>query len=227
MLVALFVFFALGATAVRAGASTLGAPATITNAGGTPQALGGSTTPFGVALPRGAACNGATGSSGARVYSYLVPTGTDVAHVTFTSSPSIGFGLVNTHADYYGHVATDTRSGRVRPRPTFKWSALVGHGSGAPKVRDLLYSGSSGIWDGGIACADAHGRVTRFWNFRLMFLQSRSDANGFTWCVVPGLPGEAPEVPYAAALPVVGLAVVGGYVAVRRRRAREALHRWV
>jgi hypothetical protein len=218
--VAAFVPLIFGATTIAAGASTLGAPATITNPNGTPRASGGSETVFAVALPQDATCPGLS-HDGFHVYSYLVPAGTDVTSVTFApAGPSTGFGLIDAPtSSYYGPVNTESLTGRILALPTFEWARILGDNGGAPTLTDLLYSGSNGMWDGGLACVDPTGHVTDSWNFQVMLSKSHSDANGFTWCVVPGVPAQAPEVPFALALPLVGLVVVGGFAVARRRRA--------
>ena len=46
------------------------------------------------------------------------------------------------------------------------------------------------------------------------------DPNGFTWSVCTAPPAQLAEAPRALALPLVGVLVAGGFVAVRRRRTR-------
>ena len=219
--VASLVLLAFAATAVGAGASTLVGTATVTTPDGKLLSSGGSAQVFTLELPRGAACRGPR-REGSVVYSYLVPVGTVVTNVTFSSIPSRGFGLVDAPSGkYYARKHTEPSTGRVRSLPNFEWARTFGPNGRAPTKGHLLYSGSSGTWDGGIACVDSTGHVTDSWNVRVMFLANHADANGFSWCVVPGVPSELPETPYAAMLPLVGLVAVAGYVAVRRRRGNH------
>jgi hypothetical protein len=235
---AVFVLVVLGATAVPGGASTLassrrrpaphGATARITTPHGRHRDLFGSRTRFAVGLPHQAACPGPS-SAGFHVYSYLVPAGTDVTSVVFTTHPSAGYGLVDARTkQYYGSVDTRRHTGGIRSRPTFAWAPILGV-NGSLTLSSLLHSGSSGQWDAGLACVDSTGHVTSFWTVHLLFVASHRDPHGFKWCVVPGPPTQAPEVPYALALPLTGVVVAGGFVGFRRRRtrrSREALHPW-
>jgi hypothetical protein len=171
-------------------------------------------------LPQDATCSGPNPAV-AKTYSYVVQSGTDLAGLTFSTIPSAGYGLVNAATgSYFGSENTEAGTGRVLPLPNFEWALVLGANGAAPTKADLLYSGSSGMWDAGIACVDATGHVTDSWNFSAMFSASNSDPNGFVWCAVPSLAHQLPEVPFAAALPIIGVAVIGGYVGIRRRRAR-------
>ena len=88
-------------------------------------------------------------------------------------------------------------------------------------LSDLLYSGTSGVWEAGLVCANSSGHVADYWNTEITFSASGSDANGFTWAAVPGVPTQAPEAPVALMLPVVGVAAA--VFAVMRRRRRQHL----
>ena len=183
-----------------AGASTLGGTATIT-------------------LPAQAACTGDTATGGYHVYSYLVQAGTDVTTVTFQPSPSAGYGILDTTGTYYGPANTAINTGQIIGIPNnFQWSQLTAASGFGLSVSDLLYSGTTGSWTTGLVCANSTGHVTDYWTTPVTFTASNSDANGFTWAAVPGVPTGTPEAPLAILLPLVGVAVVGGAIGINRRR---------
>ncbi len=178
---------------VPAGAATLNGIATIVNpATEAILSSGGSTTPFTVNLPANAACSGDTASDGYHVYSYLVPMGTAVTSVTFINEPSTGYGLVNNVGSYYGAANTAIGTGQIVSIPTnFEWGPLVSRDGVA--LSSLLYtSDTSGIWEGGLVCANSSGVVTDNWNTEITFTASGSDPNGFAWSAVPGPSGSEP-----------------------------------
>ena len=105
-------------------------------------------------------CTGDTATDGYHVFSYLVPQGTSVSGLTFTTHPSEGLGLVNNAGTYYGAVNTALGTGEIVSIPTnLQWGPLVSVDHVA--LSTLLYSGSgataSGVWETGIACADSSG----------------------------------------------------------------------
>jgi hypothetical protein len=92
---------------------------------------GGSETQFTVDLPAQAACSGDTATDGYHVFSYLLPKGTSVQSITFSSSgPSAGLGFADG-SGYYGSANTAPTTGQngpicsasVQPRPA--WTAPV------------------------------------------------------------------------------------------------------
>jgi hypothetical protein len=212
-----------------ASAATLGGTATIADPStNQPLASGSSTTSFTVTLPANAACSGDTATDGYHVYSYLVQKGTPVTGVTFVNFPSTGYGLVDNTGTYYGKANAAITTGQIIGIPNdFQWGPLVTTDGGSLAVSQLLYSGSSGVWEAGLACANSSGTVTDYWNTEVTFTSSSSDPNGFTWAAVPGVPSQTPEVAWAVALPVLGIGVLGAGVAVSRRRAgrRSAIAR--
>jgi hypothetical protein len=220
--------FALGAVAALAvgvqGVGVAGAAvqgtATIANPStGTALPSGGSTTSFTVTLPAQAACPGDTASGGYHVYSYLVHEGADVTAITFNNFPSDGFGFVDNTGTYYGTANTAINTGQIVGIPTnFQWGPLVESAGGALPLSQLLYSGSTGSWEAGLVCANSTNHVTNYWTTPVTFTASGTDANGFTWAAVPGVPSGAPEVPLPILLPILGLAIVGGAFGVSRRR---------
>ncbi len=189
------------ALSAPASASTLNATATIADPStDLPLASGGSTTTFTVTLPSGAACTGDTANDGHHVFSYLVPQGTSVPGLTFTTHPSAGLGLVNNAGTYYGAANTALGTGQIVSIPTnLQFGPLVSVDHVA--LSTLLYSGSgasaSGVWETGIACADSSGTLSDDWNSPVTFSASTSDPNGFVWTGPAGVPG-APTSPTAS-----------------------------
>jgi hypothetical protein len=171
-------------------ASVTGAVATLANPSSLqPLESGSSTTSFTVTLPANAACAGDTASGGYHVYSYLIPRHTDPSSVTFVNFPSAGYGLVDNTGTYYGRANTAITTGQVVGIPNdFQWGPLVTTDGGSVTLSQLLYSGSSGVWEGGLACANSGGAVTNYWNTEVTFTASSGDPNGFTWAATPGGP---------------------------------------
>lgn len=207
----------LCAAPANASASTLGGTATITDTSGNTLASGGSTTLFSVSLPAQAACSGDTASDGYHVFSYLVPQGTSPTTVSFSSGdPSTGYGFFSSTGTYYGAANTAPTTGDVISIPDFEWGPAVTNYS---LLSALLYNGgTSGVWEGGIACANSSGAVTDYWNTEITFTASQSDPGGFVWAAVPGVPSSTPQVPRAMALPLAGIAIMGGGFWISRRR---------
>ncbi len=180
-----------------AGASTIDATATIANPDGdTPLSSGASTDEWTVTLPANAACDGDTVQGGYHVYSYLVPEGTDPATVSFTTGlPSTGYGFFNNTGLYYGKVNTAATTGEVIGIPgNLEFAPLLSRGA---TLDSLLYSNgnTSGVWEGGIACANTHGVVTDYWQTEITFSASGTDPNGFTWTDTAGGAPSAPAAP--------------------------------
>ncbi len=163
-------------------ASTLNGVATVASPGTTTALTSGaSDTQFTIVLPAGAACSGDTANGGYHIYSYLVPAGTALSTVTFNQHPSTGLGLFDETGSYYGPVNTAVNTGQVPTLPNdFEWGAFIAaHPS---DLATLLYTGgTSGVWEGGIACATTAGVVSDNWNTQFTFTKSNSDANGFVW----------------------------------------------
>jgi hypothetical protein len=148
-----------------------------------------------VALPANAACSGDTAHDGYLVYSYLVRQGTDLSGVTFINYPSEGYGIVDTTDTYYGPVNTAMGTGQIIGIPNdFAWGPLVTSNGGAVPLSRLLYDGTTGTWETGIACANTHGKLADDWNAQVTFTADPKDPNGFTWSTVPGS-GTSPGAP--------------------------------
>lgn len=178
----------LGAAwAAPAGATSFGGVAVLAPPGDTaahPLSSGASTTEFTVALPAGASCAGDTAHHGYHVYSYLVRSGSDLAAVRFVEQPSTGYGIFDTTHTYYGAVDTALTTGQIVEIPNdFEWGSLVTSDGGPVPLSALLYSGSSGVWETGVLCANTNGVPTNDWNAQVTFTASRSGA--FTWSASP------------------------------------------
>ncbi len=172
-------------------ASTLnGVATTTTPSSGAFLGSGGSDTQFALSLPSGAACSGDTANDGYNVWSYLVEKSAKIGSTKFTgaSGPSQGHGLYDTTGTYVGPLNTAINTGQITELPNFEWGPAV---SGDGLLSSLLYTkGTSGIWEGGVACANSSGVLTDNWNVQFTFTKSTSDPNGFTWTAVPGPEGD-------------------------------------
>jgi hypothetical protein len=183
------------ALATPASATIPEGTATITNpTSNLPLNSGASTAQFTVDLPAQAACAGDTASDGYHVFSYLVPTGTTITNLTFNGgTPSTGYGLADG-AGYYGSANTAPTSGEVINIPSdFEWADEANIGASAT----TLDGGSSLTWDTGLACANASGTLTNYWNNVVTFTLNNSDPNKFVWMAanVPAPPTLTTEVP--------------------------------
>ena len=123
-------------------------------------------------------------NGGYHVYSFLVQAGTNVATITFAPNPSIGYGLLG-NAGYYGPANTAQTTGQIIAIPNdFEWSHLTDpNGFDVPLTGStgLLYSGTSGAWTAGLACAKSDGTVSDWWSTAVTFTAAGADPNGFTW----------------------------------------------
>jgi len=210
--------------ALPASASTLGGTATISNTSGTAlTGTLGSAQAFTVTLPPNTDCSGDTQHGGYLVYSYLVPAGTSVSTLTFPGQqPGTGYGLFDSNG-YYGAQNTAPTTGQITNVPLdFSWSALSGAiGGGSALYNPSGGAGTSATWQAGIACAVGTGAVTDYWVDNVTFTKSTTDANGFTWTSSPGPGTQSPEVPMAIVLPLGGIALLAGGVALTRRRRKQ------
>jgi hypothetical protein len=109
----------------------------------------------------------------------MVKPSVNLSSVTFTTSPSSGYGLLDTSGTYYGSANTAITTGQIIDIPSdFEWEPLAA----SVGVPALLYTGgTSGAWDVGIACANTSGTLTDNWNTEVTFTASTSDPNGFVW----------------------------------------------
>ncbi len=188
------------AASTAASASTLDGVATIDQPGTTTQFNGSqsSSTQFTVALPTGSVCSGDTAGDGSHEYSYLVPSGTAVSSLSFSSGfASNDLGLVDINGKPWDGIDTEPTSGLVIGiLNDYEWAPLVSQGEIAlTGSNGLLYSGSRGVWDAGIACATPAGVLSDYWNEQVTFTASGGDPNGFVW--FPGTVSAAPGSPSA------------------------------
>jgi hypothetical protein len=180
-----------------ASASTVNGIATIANPSTDAfLASGGSNTEFTLTLPPSAHCDGDTASDGYHVWSYLVEEGTSISSLTFSEThepvpPSSGLGLFDSIPQYYGPENTAITTGQIIGIPTdFEWGAVAADDPSI--VPELLYSGgTSGVWEGGLACANSAGDLTDNWNTEITFTKNTGDPNGFVWSAVPGPHGSS------------------------------------
>ena len=138
-------------------------------------------------------------------------------------TPSTGYGLVNNVGSYYGAANTAIGTGQIVSIPTnFEWGPLVSRDGVA--LSSLLYtSGTSGIWEGGLVCANTSGVVTDNWNTEITFTASGSDPNGFAWSAVPGPSGSEPAAITSASRHHLPQGIAGTFTVtatgLRRRRS--------
>ena len=176
-----------------ASASTLnGVATTATPSNDNYLASGGSNTDFTLTLPSGAACTGDTAHDGYHVWGATWwRRAATITSTTFSDStgPSQGLRLFESDLNYYGPANTAQTTGQIIGIPNdFQWGAGVSGGSFT--AAQLLYTGgTSGIWEGGLACANSSGVLTDNWNTQITFTKAASDPNGFTWSAVPGTAG--------------------------------------
>jgi hypothetical protein len=174
-------FGASAGAASPAGVATLAPPGETV---ATPLRSGASATLFTVALPADASCPGDTASDGYHVYSYLVKKGTDPSAVRFVEGPSMGYGIVDTTSTYYGAINTARKTGQIVGVPNdFAWASLVQSGGGPLALSQLLYGGSTGVWETGLACANGRGALSNHWNTQITFAADAADPHGFHWTV--------------------------------------------
>ncbi len=199
-----------------AAASTAGGTATLATPGATARGVlrsGGPSTPFTVALPANASCPSDTAHSGYHVYSYLVPKGTQLSAVRFVGLPSTGYGLVDAEGTYYGPVNTAMGTGQIIGIPNdFEWGPLVRSSRGILALSTLLGGANHGVWEAGIACANTHGQLTRYWNTQVTFTaatNATADGRGFTWQAAPGGASAGSASPTATGSPA-GAATAAG-----------------
>jgi hypothetical protein len=179
---------------------------------------GGSATPFGVALPAGAACPGDTAHGQFRVYSFLVPQGVPLTSVSYEGAlPARWYGFI-ADGGYFGAVNTAERTGEiVGLPPAFTFSRLT--------PQELFTGGSGGrTWEGGIACVNSRGVVTDAWSSQFRFIRDGADPGGFRWAVQNATPVVPPSGnPWqwiGTALLVVALLSALGVLLLQRRSAK-------
>jgi len=204
------------AAEVRAGVAEIATPD-----GSAPLTGGASGALYSVVLPPGAACPGDTAHKGYLVYSYLLPKGDPLTSVSFkTGLPSEGLGYIASGA-YFGAVNTAEWTGAITTIPDdFTWTRWTAGQLLGPH-------GSRATWEGGIACANVHGQVTRYWNTEIVFRADPRDPEGYRWSVdhdrADAPSGRSPWFVVAGVIGAVLIAVgVAGSIARRVEEDRRA-----
>jgi hypothetical protein len=210
----------LGGLAVLLGASNAGADATASSLN---PAHGGSRTPFEIG-PRVRHCAGSASASAAVETTYIFPLSVDPGSAYWTA-PDQPSGTNEQPIGGYQPFVSGTSA----------------HGLRSPHQRDLQrpafwFAGmrlQPGIYHVGVTCLVPVGHHTHPRGAQLTAAKgetddtlvaitaSSTDPNGFTWSVCATPPAQLAEAPLAIALPLVGVLVAGGFVAVRHRRSRS------
>jgi len=163
-------------------------------------------TVFNIALPSGAGCSN-PGSAGGNYYSFLVPEGTDLSALTYsTDPPQPDQGTALAPAQPTGGYVQNLNAG---PAPTnlvsptylqgLEMASLVATGRGQdaktvtgaqlPSGTALIPTGStSAQYEAGVVCylANSSGTPTEtdYWSAPVVFTTSSTDPAGFTWAPV-------------------------------------------
>ena len=177
------------AVATPSSAATLNAVATPVDGTNAFLPSGGSNTVFDISLPAGAHCSGDTAHGGYNIWTYMVKQGATIGDTTFTqlNGPSQGLGLYDNTGTYVGPLNTAINTGQITELPQFEF----GQSSLATSTTLLYTGGTTGVWEGGIACANKSGILTDSWNVQFTFSADNSDPNGYTWSAVPGPAGSS------------------------------------
>ena len=201
--------------------------ATLTDSTGaalTPGSPLPSTQTFKIILPNGAACTQSTAASGFHVGSFLVNQshGDPNTYQYTAGGPTLGFGLSSTLGSLYENVSTNTDA-TINPGPVFNLKKqFASYVSGGTGTTTQLFAGN---WNIGISCTDASSpaNADNVWNIPVIFTDSSTDTNHFTWQVAP--PASTPETPYAIFLPISAVGLIGGAYLFLRRRNKDATPR--
>jgi hypothetical protein len=157
---------------------------------------GGSSTPFSLLLPKGAACPGDTATHQFHVDSYVLPASVSPSSVHFRAGWPIGARPLDVSgAGPYFAQSTFRDSARVPAPPVFTWARYA--------RLSLIKSGTYNI---GIMCSDANDDPTTYWNTRVDFRADATDPHHLRW-VVAGA-----DVPHRSASNlglIAGLAIAG------------------
>jgi hypothetical protein len=214
LLVAIGVFVN-GIAPDAAGAASARSAEIVRPGGVIPLTSGGSATPFGLAIPEGAACPGDSAHDGYYVDSYVVPATSDPGRIYFPGEiATVGTQLVTLSGEPYTAQTTAEYSGDVVLPPPFSWSQYANDPKTLPP----------GTYNVGLICVNRHGHPAIYWNTRVTFRASPADPGGFTWSVPssPATSGSSSAVPIAAAGAAIALIVLaGGFLLVRSRRGSK------
>jgi hypothetical protein len=208
------------ASAGQASAATLDGSATVETPSGGALTGGGSGTLFTIALPPASVCSGSTTAGNYHVYSYLEPSGTDIANLVVQQGNLGEYGLFDSTGSEIGPFNVPSNDDVSTLPNDLEWGPAVSEDGLLSSLLDAD-GGTTGVWEAGVACANGAGQVTDYWNTEITFNKSNTDSDGFTWTAVSGDPnnGANPEVPYAIILPILAVGIVGGTIAIRRRRS--------
>lgn len=169
------------AAGTNAGVAQITKPQDAPTGAGTPLATGGSSTPFTLKLPSGAACAADSANGGYRVQSYRVPGAVNPATLTFDSSGPVGHQpLYDTTGSPYVDKQTANANPPGGPGPIINIAnfnyAVYGPGDIAPGTYSL-----------GIACTHGPASATqldRFWNVQVDIVTDATDSPaGIRWTV--------------------------------------------
>jgi hypothetical protein len=200
---------ALGATlfasAGMAAASVPVKPLGVYQADGvTPLRSSGSRGMFALSVPSDARCPGDSSKSPwYNMWSYLVPSGTDIRTVHFKGFfPDKGLPLIEA-GRYFGPYPVEKDSGRLHTLPNDFTMARF-------RASDFLSNGArSATWDMGIVCAPFTGEAVDVWHAQIQVTASSSDPQGYIWSAVRPSPSGHQHVPWPAVGGVAAAFVLG------------------
>jgi hypothetical protein len=167
--------------ATSASAATINGTATITTptngsiASSQPQP---SDTIFALSLPAGATCSGSTTSGGYQVYTYLIPKGSNIQNSTVSQGSLSSYGLFDSTGTLVGPFNVPTNDIVSTLPNDLEWGPAV---TGDSFLAALL--AAPGVWEAGVACANASGAVTDYWDVDITFtsVPTTTDPDGFEW----------------------------------------------
>ncbi len=177
--------FMVACTTGASAATTNGTATLETPTGGTISYPAPSTTIFEVVLPNAASCTNNTVGDGTKVYTYLVPEGTNLQSLTVSDEAiSTGYAFIDA-----GGPVTNFNVASNNLVPTLPNDLEWGPGLSADGLVATVLGGTGGVWEAGVACVTGAGVLTDNWNVEITFTAKSSDPNGFVWSAVPGAPG--------------------------------------
>jgi hypothetical protein len=216
---AMAVFASSAFGAVNAGTLTVAVAGGVTPLNGTFDGASG----FSLVLPTGATCQVGSGSGG-RVLPYLISSTATISN--FVPSALQGFTqtapanpIVTSLYDAAGSpiiVNSGAISGSTQglAAANLPVSFVLSNTTTITTPLDAVPAGSYNI---GVACTDNARNVTDYWQWPITITAGGTGASGFQYAV-SNTTANTPEVPLPVALPLAGIAVIGGGTMVRRRR---------
>lgn len=182
-------------------------------------ASGGSSTPFSLRLPAGAACPGDSANGNYRVQSFIVPAGVDPAALTYESQKPAGEGrwaLYDVETTPYAQVLTEMATtagepGRIMPLPPLSFAVFD---------PGMFPNGRYRI---GVACTE-WSETRRHWDTEIDIIADPSDAPAQLRWEVVGSTGSAGAAgtPLLVGVTAIGAVVAVGVVMLRRRVLRSS-----